>query len=214
MLKPLLRACLAGALLLGLGACAAQVKSDVARFYDAAQLPKSGTFRVVPADPKLQGSLEFAAYAAQVSDQLRKLGYTPVADGAAADLDVKFGFSVSDGATKVETRPGVRSAFSYYRYSPYYGGFRSWSPWYSPWGSWWDDPWGAPEVYSYTVYTRKIDMTIAQGDKQLFQGRVESVGRDNRLPEVMPYLVQALFTNFPGENGMTKRVVIDIPRKG
>ena len=47
----------------------------------------------------------------------------------------------------------------------------------------------------------------------LFEGRVESVGKDNRLADVMPYLVQAMFTDFPGTSGVTKQVTINEPSK-
>ncbi len=206
-----------------LAACAGnQIASDVARFH---QLPKpSGeSFKIVPSDSAKTGSLEFATYANLVSNQLTQLGYKPVDGNAPAVLTVKMDYSINQGQEKLDTRPG--SAFAYYHYDPFYRGFY---PGYGHGyghggfgyggfgqGYGYDDPfYSQPEVYSYTAYTRKISMVIERdkGGQKLFEGRVESVGRDNRLPELMPYLVQAMFTGFPGDSGITKRVIIDLPK--
>lgn len=194
-----------------LGGCAQTIRSDVARFHQLAK-PQGETFRIQPADPGKAGSLEFATYARQVADRLSQLGYRPAAEGdAAAQLDVRLDYEVSAGREKLETRSGT--------HSPYFGG-GYWSNWsspywgnrYGPWGGW---GWDYPEVYSYTVYERKLSMTIAeaQGGRKLFEGTVESVGKDNRLPEVMPYLVQSMFTDFPGQSGSTRHVKIELPSK-
>ncbi|MCH8684019.1 DUF4136 domain-containing protein [Pedomonas mirosovicensis] len=115
------------------------------------------------------------------------------------------------------SRPGTTFAPYYYSWR-----YRAFYPW--GWGAY-DPFWGGPfndtEVYSYTVYTRTLSMDIVRpgtggkdaGAVPLFEGRVESVGKDNRLPEVMPYLVQAMFTDFPGTSGVTKQVKIDLPNK-
>ena len=53
----------------------------------------------------------------------------------------------------------------------------------------------------------------SEGGRKLYEGTVESVGKDNRLPEVMPYLIQSMFTEFPGQSGTTKHVKIELPSK-
>ncbi len=58
-----------------------------------------------------------------------------------------------------------------------------------------------------------MDIIRADGEK-LFEGRAVSIGRDNKMPEIMPYLAQAMFTNFPGESGVTKVVTIELPESG
>jgi hypothetical protein len=35
---------------------------------------------------------------------------------------------------------------------------------------------------------------------------------NTNLPEAMPYLVQAMFTNFPGESGRTQKVELELPK--
>ena len=44
----------------------------------------------------------------------------------------------------------------------------------------------------------------------LFESRVISEGRSNRLEEVMPLMVDAMFQEFPGPSGVTREVTIDL----
>jgi len=93
----------------------------------------------------------------------------------------------------------------YARYHFYYGHFHD--PFYY---GFYDD-W-RPEVYTYTVYNRLLRMNIVSADdeqKVVFEGRVQSIGREREIARVMPYLITAMFSNFPGESGVTKVVTID-----
>jgi hypothetical protein len=199
-----------------------QIASDVARFHRL-PAPQGETFRIVATDGAKKGSLEFDAYATQVTAKLVQAGFRPADAAATATYDVRLDYMISGGKEKLASRPVAGSAFNdpffygsgYGRFGAYYGyrgHHRFYDPFYSPfYGSAFNHQ---AEVYSYTVYTRKLNLDIvkaANGDK-LFEGKVESVGTDNRLPEVMPYLVQAMFTNFPGNSGVTQRVKIDVKR--
>jgi hypothetical protein len=46
-------------------------------------------------------------------------------------------------------------------------------------------------------------------DRVLFEGRVQSTGREREIARVMPYMITAMFNNFPGESGVTKVVTIE-----
>ena len=192
-------------------ACASKIESDVARFHRIDASVSPGTFAIVPKDDDREGSLEFAQYAALVRGELAKLGWTPVNAANASDYVVEVDYDISDGAQVIRSRPtafyGYRGGFgshvlhSHHFFPHGYGGFN--------------------DTYSYTVYTRELEVDIWRGDdddddddrEMVFEGRAQSVGRDNRLPEVMPYLVQSMFTNFPGESGVTKHVEIKLPDK-
>ena len=45
---------------------------------------------------------------------------------------------------------------------------------------------------------------------RLFAGRVQSRGQQSQLPDIMPYLITAMFSNFHGESGVTKVVTIEM----
>lgn len=186
--------------------CASSFNSDVARFH---QLPKPAgeSFAVQPMDPANQGSLEFAQYAADVSARLAAVGYRPAAPGAQADLIVKLGYMVDDGRTAIRSYP-----------SSFYGGYGwGWAPYYP--GYWGYPGYAEPDIRSYVVYSRKLAMDIDRVGpdgklQRLFEGRVQSEGGDNRLPEVMPYLIAAMFKDFPGHSGVTQTVKIPLEKSG
>ncbi len=216
-LKTLRRLALPAALVLGLSACATPFKADVSRFAVPLPAPQGQTFAVVPEDPKLAGGLEFATYAEAVAAEMTQLGYARASSPETADMLVRFDYRVDGGRERVRTTPGVGGGF---------GAFGPWGPW-GPWGGWggwggwrggfggwglgFNDPFfGGPDVRSYTVYTSGIDLKIDRrvDGQRLFEGRAEAVSRSNRLPRLVPNLVDALFTGFPGNSGETVRITI------
>ena len=175
--------------------CASKFKSDVARFHQLPR-PSGELFVVVPKDDTRQGSLEFAQYANMIASRLSAYGYKRTDDSNNAELVVKVDYAVDDGKTQIKSYPSTYGGFYPYYYPHYY-----W-PYYSAFDR--------NEIRSYVVYSRRLNMDIVRPSGEvLFEGRVESVGRDNRLPEVMPYLVDAMFADFPGQSGSTQRVIIE-----
>lgn len=207
--------------LLAAAGCAQPFRADVARF-QALPVPQGQTFYVQPASPRLQGSLEFSQYAALVSQRLAQQGYRPAASARDAQLVVMLDYAVDDGREKIVTRPGFRSygfggfgypygGFGYGRFG--YGGYGYRSSYL--WG--WNDPfWDAPEVTSYTQYTSRLVMTInrAATGERVFEGKAKAVSRDDNLTYLVPNLVDAMFTNFPGRSGEEVRITIPPPRRG
>lgn len=192
-----------------LSACATTIKSDVTTFHNL-PAPNGQTFAIQPADPSMKGSLEFEQYAGLVRGRLIDYGFRADSSGS-PDLIVRMSFGISEGEEKIRSYPGYDPfyafGYGYFGHYPYYGGF--WGPYY-PYSYGYSN-----YVSSYTVYTRRLELTISDRNGQrLYEGRTISVGRDNSLPQVMPYLVQAMFTDFPGQSGVTKRVAIDTGDRG
>jgi hypothetical protein len=52
----------------------------------------------------------------------------------------------------------------------------------------------------------KIDRRV--DGQRLFEGRAEAISRSNRLQYLVPNLVDAMFTDFPGNSGETVRISI------
>lgn len=203
----LLRISLIAVLGLLLASCTSSIRSDVARFH---KLPAASgeSFLIVASDEAKKGSLEFEQYAGLIRARLMDVGYRPVTEGT-PQLVVEVDYNISDGEEKIRSRPNSGYGFGYYGYGYGYGhhSYHHFSylygPGYGGYGGY------SSDIYSVTVYTRKLNMDIVSaGGEKLFEGRAVSVGRDNKMPEIMPYLVQAMFTNFPGESGITK--VVDI----
>lgn len=204
-----LRLAAAALLLLGLAACAAPFNAKVSRF-QALPAPAGQTFAVIADDPQLAGGIEFSQYARLVEAKLTQQGYVPASSPDDAQLLVRFDYGVDKGRDRVRST-GMG-------YDPY------WSPWYGygrtgwvgpyrrgPWGYGWYDPWfDGGGVQSYTVYTSGIELKIDRrvDGQRLFEGKAEAVSTSNRLPYLVPNLVEAMFTDFPGNSGETVRISV------
>lgn len=211
---PRLAQLLAIATLALLAACAQPFEARVQSFQ--AMPPVQGqTFHITPADADRAGSLEFAAYAGLVGTELQKLGFRPAASAETADIQVMVGFSSGPGRERISTRPSTNPSWGWH--GGWYGGWGRgwygrpgwWGPWYDPWS-----PWGGQEVYSFTVYPAYLHVAMVRtADKTpVFEGRAETTTRKNDLPTIMPNLVTALFTDFPGEPARSKVVRVPAPR--
>ncbi len=185
-----------------LSGCASKITSDVTRFHTLTAVG-GATVRIVPKDEAKKGSLEFQDYAQLIGERLGALGYRPAPPGTEPDYLVRIDYGVGQGE--------VRSRY-YADYPYYYGygafghhGFFGGYPYYG----------GYSSGYTYTVYPRKLEMDMVRADtgEVVFEGVVDSMGRNKHLNEVMYYLVQAMFDGFPGEHGVTHRVTIKVPTK-
>jgi hypothetical protein len=208
-IKSLTRLALPVALAIGLSACATPFKADVSRFAVPLPAPQGQSFAVVPEDPKLAGGLEFATYANSVAAEMTELGYVRAATPESADLLVRFDYRVDGGRERVRTDLGG-AGFGAGPWGPW-GGWGGWGGGFGGWGLGFNDPFlGGPNVRSYTIYTSGIELKIdrAADGQRLFEGKAEAVSRSNRLPRLVPNLVDAMFTGFPGNSGETLRITI------
>ena len=207
-LKKIGAAALLGVAALGLSACASSITSTVSR-YQAMPAPQGQTFFVVPGGGMAaNGGLEFQRYAGLVAEQLQARGYAPAANAESASMLVQLGYGVDHGQVRVVEDPFSRSRY----YDPFYGpffyprfGYRS-RFYYG-----WNDPfWYGGGVDSYVEYHSQIDLHIRSrgSNAPLFDGRAQARSETNRLDVVVPSLVEAMFTNFPGRNGETVRITI------
>jgi hypothetical protein len=202
-----------GAAAVALSACAESINTTVSR-YQAMPAPQGQAFFVVPGGGLANnGGLEFQRYAGLVAQQLQARGYTPASDPKSANMIVQFGYGMDHGQTRVVEDPFYGSRFGY-------GGFGGWGGFYRPrfgwgWGgaySWgWDDPfWYGGGIDSYVEYHSQIDLHIrtAGTNAPLFDGRAQARSQTNRLDVVVPSLVDAMFTGFPGRSGETVKITI------
>jgi hypothetical protein len=223
---------LLGVAALGVSACATGLPAKVTR-YSALPAPQGQTFFVVPGEG-VQPGLEFNRYASLVSQQLAARGYRPASSTAAADMLVKVGYTVDDGETEYTVDPFARSRYQdpFYRgfYDPFYGGYYG-RPYFSRYGYWgarspfywgWDDPFWYSSPYSgygrayrepirsYTVYRSELDLDIVRraDNAPLFDGRAQARSQTDELGTLVPNLIEAMFTNFPGTNGETVKITV------
>ena len=211
----------APAALLALGGCATGLPTQVSR-YQAMPAPAGQTFAIQAAHEEDRGGLEFSRYAELVRRHMIAQGYSEAASPQQASLIVSLGYGVDDGRQQIVTRPALGySRFGYggFGYRPYWSRFGGYGRLRSPFYYGWDDPFWyrgfGEEIDVYTVYTSYLDMDIkrAADGEAVFEGTARARSRTDDLGLLVPNLVEAMFTGFPGNSGETVKITVAPDRK-
>ncbi|HVF36341.1 MAG TPA: DUF4136 domain-containing protein [Sphingomicrobium sp.] len=220
---------------LGPSACATGLPTKVSRF-QAMPAPQGQSFYVVPGMGEASGGgLEFQRYAGMVASALAARGYQQASSPQTASMIVQLGYAVDEGETEYADDSYMRGRhgdpfYSPYRYDPFYSPYRYdpfWRSYYgrpyysrygyhgarSPFYYGWDDPyWGSPYggERSYTRYDSelKLDIRRRADNASLFEGRAKARSRTDELGVLVPNLIEAMFTGFPGRSGETVRITV------
>ena len=210
-------AILLGASALGLSACATGFPARVSR-YQAMPAPQGQSFYVVPGTGEAQrGGLEFQRYANMVTNAMVAQGYQPSTSPQAATMIVQLGYGVDDGKTRIIEDPfGYRDPFfgnPYWSRWGYYGRYRS--PFYYGW----NDPfWYSPfdqSIRSYIEYKSQLNLDIRRrsDNASLFEGKAIARSTNDNLGVLVPNLITAMFTGFPGHSGEMVRITVPPEQK-
>jgi hypothetical protein len=226
-IRNLAGAALLGVAALGLSGCATGLPTKVTRY--SAAIPQGQSFYVVPG-PGVQQGLQFNGFAAQVAQQMEAKGYRPAGAPSVADMLVRVSYNVDQGRQEIVVDPFAQSAYysPFYRgyYDPFYRGFYG-RPYYSRYGYYgrrspfyygWDDPFwynsGPEAIRAYTVFKSQLDLDIVRrvDSYELFDGKAAARSQTDELGTLVPNLIEAMFTNFPGTNGETVRITVPAKR--
>lgn len=197
------------ALLVLTGCASPTIRSEVTSFHDWPADFSARSFAFAQTREQ-ENNLEHRSYETLVRDQLLRLGFTEAHPPQSAALKVSMQYGIEGRDVRV-----VEPVYT----DPYYG--PAWGPFFGPrwgypgypgfYGPFYDPLWYGPVQMmdrSYVLYTRNLRITIvrAADSRQLFDVTVVSQGTNGSLPAVMPYLVQSAFTDFPGPNGVPRRI--------
>ena len=209
-------AILLGASAFSLSGCATGFPAKVSR-YQAMPAPQGQTFFVVPGMGEAQrGGLEFSRYANMVSNAMVAQGYQPATSPQAATMIVQLSYDVDKGHQRIVEDPFRRNAFD-----PFYGGYYG-RPYYwsrygyysryrSPFYYGWDDPyWYGSGIRSYIEYRSELDLDIRRrvDNASLFEGKAVARSTRDDLGVLVPNLIEAMFTGFPGRSGEVVRITV------
>ena len=238
-LKKLAAAALVGAASVGLSGCATGLPAKVTRF-QAMPAPQGQSFFVVPGTGLAQGGgLEWSRYAALVAQQLQAQGYSQAASPNQATMIVQLGYNVDQGTERrVVDRLSPRAydpfysgfyrpygvygsrfdpRFGVYYGRPYYSRFGYYGAYRSPFYYGWDDPfwYGGASVREYTEYKSELDLDIRRraDNQQLFDGRAQARSTTDNTQVLVPNLIQAMFTGFPGRNGESIKITVPAQKR-
>lgn len=179
------------------------VTSNVLRFHSLSSTPGGASFAITPGEGQ-EGSLEFKSYAELVAQELIRQGYRQAAPGKAADLVVLMNYTVDNGRTEIWSVPIYGYTDNWRRFSGMQAGWTY--PYYDQVGI---------DTHTTTLFTHRLELRIADGrvpakgqakPDNLFEGRAFAERTTRELAVTMPYLVWALFKDFPGENGVPVKV--------
>ena len=169
-------------------------------------------------DPKLEQSLEHRSYERLVAQRLAALGFAETAP-ASARFQVAFEY---------------RAVPEPYRYTEYwypgaYGPGFPMGPWIGPrtlygypYGRL-DPLWAMPPVpmtrdttvWRHLLRVDLFDLRDAPPPgKKAWEATAVAVAASEALPRLMPSLVQAVFSDFPGPSGITRRIEVPLPEEG
>ncbi len=195
--------------------CASTLRSEVTAYHQWPADAAGRTFsfaNVAPGEP----SLERQNVENLVRAQLIRQGLLDPAPGQPAQLSVRVDY-VNEGrdVRVIETvlvdpwygSPWYGPGF----YSPYWGWSGFGYPYYRPWPS---VPMARDVERRYTVFQRELKVKIAAADtaRPLYEVTARSEGREGNFAKVMPYLVEAAFSDFPGPNGQPRVVEVKTRR--
>jgi len=205
------RLIVAGLAIVALAACASPkyVVSDVTRFHTLPSAPSGQTFVIATVNPDQGQSLAYHQYADLLTSKLVGMGLKPFGGPTeGADYVVTLEYSVR-GPT-----PDIQSHESNWSFGAGFGGRHM-----GGWGSWGGGPY---DNYTDTkqLFMRQVEIDIYRGNtfglpkrERVFEGRALSAGQNGQIEPVMPYILDALFKDFPGRSGETQRVSIQVPDK-
>ena len=182
-----------------LAGCADRLTTDVTRFHKLAP-PAGETLRVVPADPTLDKTPEFRAFAQMIGAHLGDYGYRPAPPGTEPDIYARISYGVGPGpvANPDAAQSPVSVGVGVGGIGRHVGGGVS-------------TEFGLPSG-SQSLFRRELRLVLVRRTDQtiLFEGRASSLGKSDRLTAVMPYLVDAMFKDFPGKSGRTVTVTAKV----
>jgi Domain of unknown function (DUF4136) len=209
----LARLSLATALLGLLAACASPITTRVTTFNQWPANAAGSTFSYVNRTDN-QHELEQATYESYVQAELEKRGLVRAPAGQVGRMQVDVNTS-NRSEQKTYLQPVYQDNYVYL--PPYRDAAGRIFP-----GVWALDPFGPRYVgdrqINTTLQTSTLQLRLldSQGSppgkpRTVFESRAvfEGEGRGDHLPQVVPYLVRAVFDDFPGQNGRVRVVRFD-----
>lgn len=219
-----------------LGGCTTTLHNNVAAFHEWPAELGSGnnTFAFAAAPDGIDNNgIEYQQYQQQIAQQLVRQGLVDVSHSqqrAALSVSLNYSTKPIDVVTLIDPFIGSNSAAFAHpvrlppwynspywsrfgsRFGPYpYYSFRTGRSMYDPF--WYSAP--LPEENTAQRFQRKLEIGITRiaDGKKLYEVTVENASRRQAQNQVVPYLIQSAFVNFPGKSGESHRVDIRLDNK-
>lgn len=184
-----------------LSSCTSSVKNNVTRFHQLPP-PNGASIEVIAMDPQLQQSIEFGTYANMIGQKLGVFGYSPPQNNTSLYVaEITYEIqplrgAIIEGRSPVTIGVGVGSG----------GGYRGGTSM----GVGISSGFGGSGARMEYISLLSLNIIRLSDGTRLYEGRVEGRSKDNNLSNVMPFMIDALFQDFPGESGASNMVKFTI----
>lgn len=194
--------CLAAALLI-LSGCASTLAARVTTYQQWPVGVQGEYYRIVPA-PDQSGNLQFGAFSDMLRAAIGVTGLREATGGAQARFDVHFEYE----------NPARQIWVQRYDDPFFYPGWPGFGGYYGGWGG---SVFYAPRTVHVPVEIYRNTLTVTIFDRhansrEVYRATAVNSSQSDSLDAVMPYLMQAIFDGFPGNNGQVKEVRYEVPR--
>jgi hypothetical protein len=192
------------------------LKTDTTAFYKES-FESKGSIVVLSGDINLNNSLEFDTYKQKVQAKLLIEGFSLAVDIGSADYAALLLYAVDDGKQSVVYTPiygrtsRIINSYSDIAYNEdgkaVYIRTNHLSPSFGVVGA---------SKQTKTNYRHTLAMDIVTADslnqdqaKKIFEGRTISTGKCSVMVEVFDEMLEAMFIDFPGENGRNRAQTVE-----
>lgn len=189
-----------------LSGCASTLSARVTTYQQWPVGVQGEYYRIVPA-PAQSGNLQFGAFADMLRAAIGATGLREVTGGAEARFDVHFEYD----------NPVRQIWVQRYDDPFFYPGWPAFGGYYGGWGGWGGGVFYAPRTVHVPVEVYRNTLTVTIFDRladgrEVYRATAVHSSQSDSLDAVMPYLMQAIFDGFPGNNGQVKEVRYELPR--
>lgn len=191
-----------------LSGCASFIRNDVIAFHEWPADLQNKTY-IFDRKGEKENDLEYRSYENLVRNELGRLGFAEAQDPRGANLKVVLNYKID--VRDVQTVQPV-IVDPYWPYYPYYG--PRWRGYYGPYYDpfWYPGPVTQYQQVQYQLFQRQLNVIITRSkdSKKLYDVTVHSEGANGSLAFAMPYMVRSAFSDFPGQNGIPRRLKLEI----
>lgn len=195
------------AALLALGGCASSLSARVTSYQQWPVGTQGEYYRIVPA-PDQAGNLQFGAFADMLRAAIGPTGLREAEGSARVRFDVHMEY-----ANPVQQVWEQRYSDAYFFdgwMGPTFGGY------YGGWHGWGGGVFYSPPVVNVPVEVYRNTLTVTIFDqesngREVYRATAVHTGTSDNLQAIMPYLMQAVFDDFPGSNGQVREVRYELP---
>jgi len=190
---------LAAACVAVLAGCTSTLTTNVTHFQRWPAQIQNQTYRIAPAPDTIKNALEWQTYADMVHAELGPVGLTQAKDNEDARFLVSFEYADSARQVLIEHWHDPWFPHPWWGFGRYRGG----------WGWGWGGTFHLyPTVLPVQAHENTLTVSIQDmaSNAQVFRTTARATTLQPQLHRVMPYLVRAVFEDFPGNNGQDREV--------